>query len=252
MKWKLMVVLLAALTVGCNKKKFFDGPNQYSDGFESYTDAEQLIDGDDQLWSFFQLTIEGNTISIDSSIVHSGQKSVKFEGAGTDDVLSKCSINKQYMAFWEGETVAADFWCYLADTLDADWLFIFDLEEKVPIGAGPGMRLAIVENQLLLEHKYPSPNVEQTGAGIKFPRNQWVHIRIETLLSRKKKGTIRVWQDDVLILSADNWRTLPKDILYSNQGSVGKYDQIEFGLSANADDDSHVMYFDDIDVSVLP
>jgi len=247
----LLYIFSLTVLFSCNKKEKFDGPNSYSDGFESYTDFEQLIDGNDELWSFFQITKDENNISIDTSIVHSGNQSLRFFGLPNDENVSKCSINKQFMAFWEGETVVVDFWCYLVGNEKIDWLFIFDLEEKVPVGAGPGIRLAIVDNQLLMEHKYPNPNLTQSGNGIDFPRNQWVNIRFEAKLSRKDKGAIRVWQDNELIISADNWQTLPKDILYAQQGTKGMYNQIEFGLTANADDNAHEMYLDDVNVITL-
>lgn len=249
MKGLFILISISFLLFSC-KKKQFDGPNSYSDGFESYSDAEQLIDGNDERWSFFQLTFDENEISLDTTIVYSGSKSIRFSATpSTEQTVSKCSINKQFMAFWEGETVTVDFWCYLADTLPADWLFIFDLEEKIPVGAGPGMRLALVDNQLLLEHKYNNPNVVQEGDGVDFPRNEWVHVKFETLLSRKKKGIVRVWQNDILVLEATNWKTLPKDFLYVQQGTKGMYNQIEFGLTANADDDAHVFYLDDVSVT---
>lgn len=248
MKWTLILLSVIVLA-SCDKRDVFSGPNSYTDDFESYVSKEDLIDGNDELWSFFQLTDEDNTITIDTAIVHSGNKSVRFYGvAGDPSDTKKCSINKQFMAFWEGETVKVDFWCYLEGNEDIDWLFIFDLEEKVPVGAGPGMRLAIVENKLLLEHKYPQPNVEQEGSGVAFPRDQWVHVEFETKLERKDKGFVSVRQDGVEILRVDNWQTLPKDILYANQGTKGMYNQIEFGLTANSDDNAHVMYLDDVNV----
>ncbi|XOV67743.1 MAG: heparin lyase I family protein [Fluviicola sp.] len=249
MKWSWFIIAILVLA-SCNKREVFDGPNSYADGFEAYSTKEDLIDGNNELWSFFQLTDEANTITIDTTIVHSGNQSLRFYGvAGTSESTKKCSINKQFMAFWEGETVKVDFWCYLEGNEDIDWLFIFDLEEKVPVGAGPGMRLAIVNNKLLLEHKYPQPNVEQQGSGIAFPRNEWVHVEFETKLERKDKGYVSVRQNDVEILRVDNWQTLPKDILYANQGTKGMYNQIEFGLTANSDDNDHVMYLDDVSVS---
>lgn len=252
MRSTLIVGSLLVL-ISCNKKEKFDGPNSYSDGFENYQNSEELIDGENEFWSFFQLTRDENTITVDTNIVHSGNQSIRFSGAaGEDGNTAKCSINKQFMAFWEGETVVADFWCYLEGNEDIDWLFIFDLEEKVPVGAGPGMRLAIVENKILLEHKFPNPNVKQSGAGVLFPRDQWVNIRFETKLSRKEKGYVRVFQDNVEILSVDNWKTLPKDILYANQGTKGMYSQIEFGLTANTDDNPHIMYVDDVSVITNP
>jgi len=225
----------------------------YSDTFENYQEIDDLIDGENVLWSFFQLTFEENNIQVDTLITHSGAKSMRFFALpSVDGKVSKCSINKQFMAFWEGETVVVEFWCYIADNEDIDWMFIFDLEEKVPVGAGPGMRIAIVENRLLLEHKYPNPNVAQTSNPIDFPRNQWVKVKMETLLHRKKKGYVRIWQDDQLVLSVDNWKTLPKDLLYVQQGTKGGYNQIEFGITANADDQAHVFYLDDVNVYTLP
>ena len=248
MRFTLLFLTIITL-FSCDKKKKFDGPDSYADGFETYASIEEVIDGNDQQWSFFQLTDNQNTISLDTSIVHSGNQSIRFSGVpGSPEDTKKCSINKQFMAFWEGETVQVDFWYYLEGNEDIDWLFIFDLEEKVPVGAGPGMRLAIVDNKLLLEHKYPQPNVTQSGEGVLFPRNQWVNIRFETLLSRKDKGSVRVFQDGLQILAADNWQTLPKDLLYANQGTKGMYNQIEFGLTANSDDNAHVMYLDDVSV----
>lgn len=240
------------ILASCNKRKAFNGPNSYSDGFEAYNSFNELIDGDDELWSFFQLTKDQNTIRIDTNIVHSGNKSIRFFGLPSDGEVSKSSINKQFMAFWEGETVLIDFWMYLEGNEDVDWLFIFDLEEKVPVGTGPGMRLAIVNNKILLEHKYPNPNVEQEGSGISLPRDQWVHIEFEAKLERKDKGYVRVFQDGTQILRVDNWQTLPKDILYANQGTKGMYNQIEFGLTANSDDNAHVLYLDDVNVMTMP
>lgn len=251
MKYILISLVFVSL-VSCNKKKHFDGPNAYFDDFESYNHIDETVDGNNELWSFFQLTYGNNDVSIDSAITHSGNRSVRcFAQAPEDDGTSKASINKQFMAFWEGETVQSDFWLYIEGNDPIDWLFIFDLEEKTPIGAGPGMRLAIVENKILLEHKYNNPNVYQNGEGILFPRNQWVNIRFETKLSRKKKGTVRVWQDGVEIISINKWQTLPKDILYSQQGTKGMYSQIEFGATANSDDNNIVLYVDDVDVKVV-
>jgi hypothetical protein len=242
------ILIAFALLISCNKRERFDGPNSYMDGFETYADVEELLDGDDQRWSFFQITKAFNELSIDTSIVHSGTQSLKFVAAPNDDEVSKCSINKQHMAFWEGETVDVNFWCYLVGNAAVDWMFLFDLEEKIPVGAGPGIRLAIVNNQLLVEHKYPMPNIVQSNGGMDFPRDQWVHIRFQARLSRKDEGMVRVWQDDQLILEANNWQTLPKDILYAQQGTKGMYNQIEFGITANADDNPHELYLDDVNV----
>ena len=252
-KW--MVLTLLFLLVGCNSKTFFDGPNSYLDDFESYANAEELLDGNDQKWSFFQLTFDENLIAIDTSIFHSGGKSLKiFAAASTEEKgASKASIRKQKMAFWEGDIVALEAWYFIVGQDKADWLFLLDLEESTAIGAGPGMRLALVDDAIALEHKFPNPNIFQDkGQEIIFPRDTWVKIRFETLLSKRKKGYVKVWQDDVLIIEKHNWKTLPKDILYFVQGSKGGYDGVEFGITANTKDNAMTVYVDDLKIGVIP
>ncbi|MGB1102832.1 MAG: heparin lyase I family protein [Crocinitomicaceae bacterium] len=249
----LMYFILLIPLIACNKEELFDGPDTYFDDFEAYSEKEDLQDGDNELWSFFQLTRDENQITIDTTIVHSGNKAVRFEcQPGEEGDASKCSINKQFMAFWEGETVHVDFWLYQEGNESAQWLFLFDLEEKVPVGAGPGIRIAIVDDQITVEHKFPNPNIHQADeTAIPFPRDQWVHLSFETKLSRKKKGYIKVWQDDVMIIEQNDWQTLPKDILYFQQGTKGGYSQIEFGITANSQDARHVMYVDDVNVELV-
>lgn len=247
-------LIISILIFSCQKEKYFDGPNTYTENFSTYTEIEDIVDGNNEQWSFFQKTFDENQLTIDTIIFHSSGKSFKSYATNSTDEkgASKASINKQFMAFWEGETVAIEAWYYIEGTAEANWLFLFDLEEKTSIGAGPGMRLAMVNEQLLVEHKYPNPNIKQTeGNEIDFPRNQWVKIRFETKLSQKKKGYVKVWQDDQLILEQNDWQTLPKDILYFQQGTKGMYSQIEFGVTANSKDNPMTVYVDDIFVSLV-
>lgn len=248
MKLRYLLIILP-LVFACDKEKHFEGPDELIEDFESAEHIEALLS---DKWSFVQRTFNENTLSIDTIISHSGHKSFKSTAVPTsNDVASKASINKQFMAFWEGETVAIEFWCYLVGTDPLNWLFLFDLEEKVNIGAGPGMRLALVENQLRIEHKYLNPDLVQAEhSALDFPRNQWVKINLEISLAQQKTGTVRLWQDDQLIIQQDNWQTLPKDLLYVNQGTKGMYSQVEFGITANSPDNSAVLYVDDIEVKV--
>ncbi|MEL6696676.1 MAG: hypothetical protein AAFP89_10560 [Bacteroidota bacterium] len=250
-KLNFSIALLFFFISACDKKSIFDGPDAYDDGFESYQSIEAIIDGDDENWSFFQQTLPENNIRLDTTIVHSGKQSIKFVGSQTIDKLSKASINKQHMAFWEGEIVSVDFWLYIVGNDPLEWLFLFDIEEQTAIGAGPGMRLALVEGKILLEHKYGNPNVAQEGDGIRFPRDQWVNVRFESLLSQRKQGYVKIYQDEVLIIDQQDWRTLPSDFLYARQGTQGRYSQIEFGVTANPSEHEAILYVDDVSVEVV-
>jgi hypothetical protein len=152
------------------------------------------------------------------------------------------------MAFYEGDVVRISAWYYIEGTEPADWLFLFDFEEQAAIGAGPGIRLATTEaNGMVVEHKFYEDDIYQTpGQDVLIPRNQWFNLTMEVKLSQKKKGTVKVWQDNQLIIDKSETKTLPKDFLYSQQGTKGMYTSIEFGITANTKDRDMVLYMDDI------
>ncbi len=249
MKKHAYLLLLVALVFACNKRKLFDGPNAFEDDFESYSNMDALFVTPDSNWSYFQNTIAGNAISVDTSKAHSGTQSIRFEAKAAVEggTASKASIAKQKLAFWEGETMHAEAWYYLEGTDSLKWLFLMDLEEQTAIGAGPGIRLALVNDKIRVEHKYLVPDILQIPAQTTtFPRNQWVLLALEIKLSQKKKGTVKVWQDGKLIIEASERQTLPTDILYAQQGTKGMYSSMEFGLTANSFENDAVLFLDDI------
>jgi hypothetical protein len=195
-----------------------------------------------------QLTNDENNITVDTGRVHTGNKSLKFVAQKSDpNSASKCSIAKQNMAFWDGETIRVSAWYYIEGTQSLDWLFLFDLEEQTAIGAGPGVRLALVDNQLRMEYKfYENDIVQNAGQEVDFPRNQWVEVIWEVKLSQKKEGTVKLWQDGQLIIDSKDNRTLPDDILYSLQGTKGMYSSVEIGITANSKENDLTMWVDDV------
>lgn len=248
MKKLLIVIICIFIFSGCKKETFFDGPDFYQDGFESYSTLNDLLLPDDQLWSFTQLTRSENNITVDAIKVHSGNKSLKFSAKKSDNEgASKSSIAKQNMAFWDGETVRISAWYFIEGTNSLEWLFLMDLEEQTAIGAGPGMRLALVDNKLRVEYKFNEKDIAQpTGQEIDFPRNQWVELVWEVKLSNKNNGAVRLWQNGHLIIDSKNNRTLPKDLLYFQQGTKGMYSSCEIGITANSKDNDLTIWADDI------
>ncbi|MBN2728805.1 MAG: heparin lyase I family protein [Bacteroidales bacterium] len=252
MKQQLFFLGFLILISACSKNRFNDRPDNFADDFESYASQEELMPNDNSLWSFYQLTYDSNSVVLDSNQSHSGKYSIRCFGVNTEDgIVSKASICKNKMAFQEGTVFVMDAWYYLEGNQNLEWLFIFDLEENTQIGAGPGMRLVLVENQLRVEHKYLNPDILQPETtAIDFPRNQWVNVCFEVKLSQRKKGYVKVWQNDQLIIEQDEWQTLPKDILYFQQGTKGIYTNIEFGVTAAAQDNNAVLFVDDIQVFI--
>ena len=249
----IVQIAFVFLIFSCNKKKIFDGIDFYQDGFEDYSSYDELLIEDNVNWSFNQITRESNSIALVDDFSHSGNYSLRFDAEpSSDEGASKASIAKQNFAFWEGETVRFSAWYFIEGDQDLQWLFIMDIEERTPIGAGPGMRLAIVDDQLLVEHKYLEPNIKQSsGSEISFPRDEWVHIEWEVLLSQKDKGSVRVWQNDQLIISKDNHRTLPSDLLYFQQGTKGQYSSCEIGITANSSENSCSLWVDDVQIEKI-
>ena len=162
MKNIFIATICILLLSSCNKEKYFDGIDFFQDDFETYFSLSDLLLPNDQLWSFTQSTRDENSITIDTTHVHSGNKSLKFSAKKSDnDGASKCSIAKQNMAFGDGETIRASAWYFIEGTQLAEWLFLFDLEEQTAIGAGPGIRLALVNNQLRMEYKFNEKDIVQ-------------------------------------------------------------------------------------------
>lgn len=249
MRKYIFIAALAAFVISCKKEKWFDGPNFLQEDFESYPTVDSMFSVHDLFWSYSQITVDANYLSLDTTIVHDGNQSLRFFAqASSADVVSKCSIVKQHMAFYDGDIVRISAWYYIEGAAPVDWLFLFDFEEQAAIGAGPGIRIANTEQTgLTLEHKYYAPDIYQEESNhISLPRDQWVNIVMEVKLSQKKKGYVRIWQDNVLVITGDNQQTLPKDALYFQQGTKGMYQAVEFGITANTKDRDLVLYMDDI------
>ncbi len=247
----IVIVLIGSIFFfGCKKKDFFNGPNFFQEDFESYSTLSDLLIPNDQLWSFIQLTRDQNSVAIDTTHHFSGTKSLKFEAKKSDNEgASKSSIGKQNMAFWDGETIKMSARYFIEGTSSLNWLFLMDLEEQTAIGAGPGMRLALVDNKLRVEYKFNENDITQpTGQEIDFPRNQWVEIVWEVRLSQKKSGAVRIWQNGQLIIDSKNNRTLPKDLLYFLQGTKGMYSSFEIGITANSKDNDLIIWADAIKI----
>ena len=250
---KIFFITATLLFAACNKEKYFDGPNQFSDDFESYNQFEELFGDDDLLWSFYQSTFTENNIEVDTTFAHFGTHSIKSTAMASIDEFgaSTSSYSKRNTQFWECEIMVVSAWYYLVGEADAQWIFFMDLEEQAAIGAGPGMRLAMVDNAIRVEHKFLNPDIIQPeGQEVLFPRNQWVQLTFETKLSQKKDGYVKIYQDNQLIIEQYNWKTLPTDLLYFQQGTKGMYSSIEFGITANSFDNDMVLYVDDVEAYV--
>lgn len=253
MKQILVIAVFSVVGAGCLSKQYFDGPDFFEEDFEAYQTVDDMLLPDDELWSFTQLTATENMLEVDSTFSYNGTRAFKcYAIPSTDEIVSKASISKHNMAFWEGETMRVSGWYYIQGDETLDWLFILDLEEQTAIGAGPGIRLAVVDDCLMVEHKYLEEDIYQSPESkVPFPRNEWVYLIWEVKLSTKNDGSIRVYQNGELIISDNSTVTLPQDLLYFQQGTKGMYSSVEIGATANSSAYPVTLWVDDITMEIV-
>lgn len=252
MKITSLLLLVSLVLSGCNREKWFDGPDNIAEDFEAAVVTDDLFPEDDSRWKFFQVTRDANTIALDTVNPHTGLQSLRFFAEAGD--VSKSALAKNQMAFYEDEVVHISAWYYLADTLDIDYLFLMDIEEDAAIGAGPGIRVAIGEDDALVveRNKYGQRTLYQAeDTEVPFPREQWVNVVLEITLKTNKTGKIQLWQDGNLIIDANKVLTLPRDRLYFTTGTKGMYQSVQLGITAVSLDRDLEMWLDDIEVQVL-
>ncbi len=247
----LIVSITALLLKSCSYPLDARGGSEYVDDFETVYQADSLFAADKSRWTYTQQTLQANRIDIDSSIVHGSKHSVRFIAARSAEQLSKCSISKSNMYFAAGDVVEFSAWYYLVGTQALPYLFLVDMEENVAVGAGPGIRIALDADGRSLEierGKMLASTLHQSGIARVLPRDQWVNIRYQIKLSQSSAGSIRLWQNNELLIEAENIQTMPHDILYFIQGTKGVYNSIEVGITANSNQGDCVLYMDDVRV----
>lgn len=229
--------------LGCT----FDGLDAWSDDFEGYADTADLL-ADEGGW-YPQLTVDANALALTDERAHSGLYSVRFDAEATDTTVSKASLFVNDLALRAGTTVAVTAWYWLDE---GEQPVLMDLEETVPIGAGPGIRLFLdADDRVWVERKkYLQDKIVQDGEGVPFPRQVWVELRLEVELRQAHTGTISVYQDGERIVDATDVKTLPTDWTYAIQGTSGRYTNTEFGLTAAGPTPARV-YVDDVAVETL-
>lgn len=249
--YSCLLVWVCFTMSACLKGLLPEGQPSLEEDFEAYQTVEELFSGPDAKWVFFQQSQANNQISLDTTQARSGRQCLKiYAEESIDGEASKSDLANNDMDFREGDIVYLSAWFFIEGTADLTDLFLIDIEEDIQIGAGPGMRLQLeaAEGYLKLERgKMLEQNISQVnGSEIPFPRNQWVQIEMETKLSRKKDGYIKVSQNQNLVLNAREVRTLPVDRLSLLQGTSGRYSSIQIGITANSPQNSATIYLDDM------
>lgn len=248
----LAFLLLTLCMIACGKQSFENYPDSLSDDFEAAVNQETLFKAEGGKWSAPQLTEGDNNLFPDTSRAHSGNQALFCTAAPSVDGASKCSIFNNELSLEEGKIFHFSAWYFLEGTQSVDYLFLADLEERTTVGASPGVRIALEDSvgYLVMERNKINASTlyQEEGNRVAFPRDKWVHLEWEMDLQRKEKGSVRVWQDGQLLITASGIKNMPRDRLYFAQGTKGIYSNIEVGITANTKDSSVRLWVDDVEV----
>ena len=252
----VLILAIFVFSIGCHKEDIGPGLKEYHDDFERYNTWTDLVDslaGD--RWTEYNINennLSGSPITIDSTIVHSGNRSVCFTAVQNDpgyEAVVKCNLNKNGFYFPHGETLKYSAWYYLrSPDMNYGTFFILDLGDIV--GGSQEIRIMCwPENVEVERNKIGLPNIFQEEPVHLFPINQWCHIELEVDLSQYRNGSVKMWIDSEEVIYKNNVVTLPKDRGTLAWGTKGYYERIQVGITAKNHTQELVLYVDDVDIS---
>lgn len=249
---KLYLVLMFALSSCLKEKRPADTFIYFAEDFEAYANFDSTL-FDITRWTTQQRTFDVNEFSIDTVLVHSGNRSLRcFASGSSKKDVSKCSLIKGNMYFTKHDVIRYSAWYFVNGGLTN--LFLVDFEENAPISSSPGVRIMLSnDGYLCLERgKLELSTIYQDyGKEVLFPKNQWVHLEVEMKLERPKKGYVKIWQDGVLLVQKEKIQTLCEDQITFTQGTRGVYHNLEVGITANGTGSDLILNIDDIIVQKI-
>lgn len=252
MKKKLSFISVFLLLLSCKKLSFEGAIESLFEDFETYSfgDSAAVLEGDQ--WTSFTYTNNQNALRVDTTVVHQGNNSMRFDAVASNGDVSKCDLHTVNLLLQEKDIFHFSGWYFIEGNTEN--LFIADFETNAEISSSPGTRIAInTDGYLWVERsKMLELDIYQTsGQEVVFPTNQWVHLEVEFKLSIKKKGYIKLWQDGMLLIDQSNIRTNPKDVLFITLGTARVLNSLEVGITAAGSAGSTTMWVDDIQVEKL-
>lgn len=250
----LFLLLPALLLLSCQKDAPDDSLKAFSDNFESYTAASELVGSSATQWTELnvnEINKSTNPVSIDTSIVHSGNQSVRFEAVQDDagyTEVAKCNLNKANLDFRQGETMYYSAWYYIEHPDNKyGTFFIWDIGQ-IAHGSLEIRAMAWEENLELERNKIGLPNLFQESPATLFPVNQWAHFELEIKLSQYRNGSVKMWLDGKELLYHNNIITMPKDHANLVWDTKSYYERVQVGITAKSGTEKLVMYVDDVDM----
>ena len=232
----------------------------FQEGFENANKIQELI-GPQQNWSSMTLLspsapgvkdyvklrqqiidknapFKDNSITLNSDIVHSGKKSLKFYAVKPSRkmAITKTTLDNELLFLERGDRVTMTGWFYIAE---GSPIGLMDIESSY-INQGPGMRVLLSENlEPRIELKWADKPTYRPlrGSDARLPRGQWLKLSMYLYLSEKTDGQVRLSINDKVVIDQQG-QTLPV--------ADAVYNRLQLGITANPKNTTTVLYVDDV------
>ena len=184
----------------------------FEDGFESANDDfTDLFPQNGSRWSNVQVVNSEsgeNEIGLSQNIVLSGNNSLRIFSNQSQQTLSKVDIEKGELNLSEGSMVTVEANFYITTTSNIKDIFLMDLEccscwdPDVADNQCPGIRLIMSgENDFLSIERGKILESTILQSDVPFPRNEWVNVKWEMVLSSEIDGSNKLYINDQLVIS---------------------------------------------------
>ena len=226
-------------------------PFVFRDGFEGSAKTEDLFPADSSRWQGLEIEsttgLASNSVTLTTERVHSGTNALKCVAAPFDGRrASEADIEREGLRFVKGDHVWFSAWFWLEGGTESSSIFLWDLE-STSLRNAPGRRLFLQNGEMVasdLGKWWTAKKFRAVGGAPKFPKNQWVEVKIHLRLSDGADGQMQVWQDGVKVLD-ETGKTLPR--------ARTVYDRMQVGLTASSGrSQTQTLFVDDVVLSNRP
>lgn len=217
-------------------------------------------------WHRYNRTRKNNWLELSREQAHKGHQSLKMFAEGTrGGKLSKSSIIRDGFFFKQGQRVKISTWFFIPSGQSLKHITLLDLEcttcwSKFNLFANqsPGVRLQISDDSGVIYVErgkigYRNKSFTQSrGQEVSLPKDRWTRIDWVLDLAIGDAGLTEVFIDGELIISGRG-TNMPDPAVFLKVGVIlnkpTRYDNIEFGISANSQPTDVLIYMDDIIVT---
>ncbi|NRD20276.1 hypothetical protein HNV08_09480 [Winogradskyella eckloniae] len=276
----IIFAIITFIFIGCDKDQ--NNPEEhveesflFEDGFETQNDLlDELFPSNGNRWSTIQQTDPTNAtneISISTTEFNEGENALRVVAYQSDSDLSKVDIEKNGLNIVSGDkvTIKANF--FIVGTESIENLLLLDLEccscwdPNVGDNYGsenqcPGVRLMMSggNDYLSIERgKISGTTIQQTDFA--FPRNQWVSVQWEMILSDNENGLNRLIINGTEVIN-EAGMNMPNAQVFTdaflNQGidftlqEPTFYERVQIGATANPTAGNIELFVDDFSIKV--